>query len=250
MGQKVHPLGFRLGVIQKHQSQWFAGPRRYSQLLLEDYFLRATLSARFTDAGISKIQIERKLDRVRIEIEATRPAVIVGRKKEILERLKQDLTNLLQEYRKRETFATLNGKQTTDKQSDLSPSRKSIQLSIYVTQVANPSTEASFVAHTLVERLEKREPFRRVVRQAIRRFKFKRGRLQGIKIQISGRLNGAEIARTEWVREGRVPLQTLRADINYSFQTAKTIYGVLGIKVWVFKGLVSRPLRLKPGCAS
>ena len=238
MGQKVHPLGFRLGVIQKHQSQWFAGPRRYSQLLLEDHFLRTTLSARFTGAGISKIQIQRKLDQVRIEIEAARPGVVVGRGKEGLERLKQDLTNLLQEHRGKEAFATLNGKQTTEKQLDplQGPSRKAVELSIYVTEVANPNSEASFVAHTLVEQLERRVAFRRAVRQAVRRSQ--RGRVKGIKIQISGRLNGAEIARTEWVREGRVPLQTLRADVNYSFQTAKTIYGVLGVKVWVFKGLV------------
>ena len=118
-----------------------------------------------------------------------------------------------------------------------------VQVSIHVTELANPNGEPSFIADTIVEQLEKRVPFRRVMRQAIRRSQ--RARVKGIKIQIAGRLNGAEIARTEWVREGRVPLQTLRADVDYSTRIATTIYGVLGIKVWVFKGVVSKTLRFK-----
>lgn len=236
MGQKIHPLGFRLNITQNYRSHWFAKPSQYPQLVFEDKFLRHYLSERFSDAGISTIVIQRKLDQIKIEISAARPGILAGRNKNGLELLRKDLTNKIKKNRAQNNYLTVYGSKdpkpnnymTTEAQS-----KQSVQLSIHVTKLANPNAEASFIADFLVEQLEKRIAFRRALRQAIQRSQ--RARVKGIKIQISGRLNGAEIARTEWTREGRVPLQTLRADIDYSYKTAKTIYGLLGIKIWVFK---------------
>lgn len=232
MGQKIHPLGLRLGITQKHRSIWFAKSKHYPSLIIEDYFLRKTLLNRFGDAGITEIEIYRKLDQIKIEIQTARPGVFVGRDGTGLEALKKDLEKLVLKHR---SPADQKWKQYSlvSQKPDEEPSLP-VQIAIHVTELANPDSEAGFIADFLVEQLEKRVAFRRAVRQAIQRAQ--RARVQGIKIQISGRLNGAEIARTEWVREGRVPLQTLRADLGYSYQTAKTIYGLLGIKVWVFKG--------------
>lgn len=229
MGQKVHPLGFRLGVTQKHQSQWFADSRNYSQFVLEDSFLRETISSRFPNVGISQIRIQRKLNQIIIEIDAARANVIV---RYGLEKLKEDLISGVEKHRhKRLSFPTFS---LLDQEKESQENKKSVQISIHVTELTNPDFSASFIANVLAEKLEKRIAFRRAVRQGIRRSQI--AGVKGIKIQISGRLNGAEIARTEWVRKGRVPLQTIRADIDYSYRTAKTIYGLLGIKVWVFKG--------------
>lgn len=230
MGQKIHPLGFRLNITQNYRSHWFAKANKYPQLVLEDQFLRQILSTRFSDAGISTIEIQRKLDDIQIEISAARPGIIVGRDKNGLEFLRKDLTSKIKKNRaqKNNLAVSSNHYKKTDNQN-----KQSVQLSIHVTKLANPNAEASFIADFLVEQLEKRVPFRKALRQAIQRSQ--RAQVKGIKIQISGRLNGAEIARTEWTRKGRVPLQTLRADIDYSYQTAKTIYGLLGIKIWIFK---------------
>lgn len=230
MGQKIHPLGFRLNITQNYRSHWFAKTNQYPQLVIEDQFLRQSLSERFSDAGISTIEIQRKLDQIKIEISAARPDIIVGRDKNGLELLRKDLTNKIKKNRAQKNYLTVssNNYKKTENQN-----KQSVQLSIHVTKLANPNAEASFIADFLVEQLEKRIAFRRALRQAIQRSQ--RARVKGIKIQISGRLNGAEIARTEWTREGRVPLQTLRADIDYSYKIAKTIYGLLGIKIWVFK---------------
>ena len=230
MGQKIHPLGFRLNITQNYRSHWFAKTSQYPQLVLEDQFLRQSLSERFSDAGISTIVIQRKLDQIKIEISAARPGIIVGRDKNGLELLRKDLTNKIKKNRaqKNSLNVSSNNYKKTENQS-----KQSVQLSIHLKKLAEPNAEASFIADFLVEQLEKRIAFRRALRQAIQRSQ--RAKVKGIKIQISGRLNGAEIARTEWTREGRVPLQTLRADIDYSYKTAKTIYGLLGIKIWVFK---------------
>jgi len=230
MGQKIHPLGFRLNITQNYRSHWFAKTNQYPQLVIEDQFLRQSLSEQFSDAGISTIEIQRKLDQIKIEISAARPGIIVGRDKNGLELLRKDLTNKIKRNRAQKNYSTVssNNYKKTENQN-----KQSVQLSIHITKLANPNAEASFIADFLVEQLEKRIAFRRALRQAIQRSQ--RARVKGIKIQISGRLNGAEIARTEWTREGRVPLQTLRADIDYSYKTAKTIYGLLGIKIWVFK---------------
>ena len=230
MGQKIHPLGFRLNITQNYRSHWFAKANQYPQLVLEDQFLRELLSKRFSDAGISTIEIQRKLDDIQIEISAARPGIIVGREKNGLESLRKDLTSKIKKNRaqKNNLAVSSNHYKKTDNNK-----KQSVQLSIHVIKLTNPNAEASFIADFLVEQLEKRVAFRKALRQAIQRSQ--RAQVKGIKIQISGRLNGAEIARTEWTRKGRVPLQTLRADIDYSYQTAKTIYGLLGIKIWVFK---------------
>ena len=230
MGQKIHPLGFRLNITQNYRSHWFAKANQYPQLVLEDQFLRSLLSKRFSDAGISTIEIQRKLDDIKIEISAARPGIIVGREKNGLESLRKHLTSKIKKNRaqKNNLAVSSNHYKKIDNQK-----KQSVQLSIQVLKLTNPNAEASFIADFLVEQLEKRVAFRKALRQAIQRSQ--RAQVKGIKIQISGRLNGAEIARTEWTRKGRVPLQTLRADIDYSYQTAKTIYGLLGIKIWVFK---------------
>lgn len=207
MGQKVNPLGFRLGVTQDHFSSWYAKPEQYPALVLEDSFLRNSIIKNVAEAGISKILIERKADRVEIEIHAARPMIVLGRKGGGLEELREKLQSQLKTQR---------------------------QISITVVEITNPDFEAKLVAEFVGDQLEKRIPFRRAVKQALQRAK--RAGVKGIKIQVSGRLNGAEIARSEWVREGRVPLQTLRSPIDYCTHEAHTIYGILGIKVWVFKG--------------
>jgi len=230
MGQKIHPLGFRLGITKKHRSQWFAKTAQYPQLVLEDSFIRQVLLEKFIDAGIIHIEIQRKLDQIKIEIRAARPGILVGRDGANLEILRKLLEQKLSTYR----LKTISGLKLSNLFSLKNENIKvPIQVGIHVTKLANPDSEAGFIADFLVEQLEKRVAFRRAVRQAIQRAQ--RAGVSGIKIQISGRLNGAEIARSEWVREGRVPLQTLRADIDYCYKTAKTIYGLLGIKIWIFK---------------
>lgn len=225
MGQKIHPLGFRLGITQKHKSQWFIKDKEYSQLAIEDFFLRKLLFRKFLEAGITDISIQRKLDQIQIEIQAARPGVIVGREGTGLEELRKELEKKLKIYRKENFYFY---------QKTFPDGFQLPQVALHVTKLVNPDLEAAFLADFVVEQIEKRVPFRRAVKQTIQRAQ--RARIKGIKIQVSGRLNGAEIARSEWVREGRVPLQTLRADIDYSYRTAKTIYGIIGIKVWIFKG--------------
>ena len=228
MGQKIHPLGFRLGVTQLHKSQWFAKYTNYPELISEDNFLRKFIFSKFKNAGITEIIIQRKLDQIKIEIKTARPAIIIGRDGTSLEFLRTDLEQQLKKYLLR--LALCQPTQTLN----LNSLPTAYKIAIFVSELANPDAEAAFIVEFLVEQLEKRVAFRRAVKQAIQRAQ--RARIKGIKIQISGRLNGAEIARSEWVREGRVPLQTLRADIDYCYRTAKTIYGLLGIKVWIFKG--------------
>ncbi|BAY46172.1 30S ribosomal protein S3 [Scytonema sp. HK-05] len=212
MGQKIHPVGFRLGVTQEHQSRWFADPSRYPELLQEDHKLRQYIERKLgryaqNNAGISEVRIDRKADQIDLEVRTARPGVVVGRGGQGIESLRTGLQQLLGSNR---------------------------QIRINVVEVQRVDADAFLIAEYIAQQLERRVSFRRVVRQAIQRAQ--RAGIQGIKIQVSGRLNGAEIARTEWTREGRVPLHTLRADIDYSYCTAKTVYGILGIKVWVFKG--------------
>ncbi|MBW4653601.1 MAG: 30S ribosomal protein S3 [Kaiparowitsia implicata GSE-PSE-MK54-09C] len=214
MGQKVHPIGFRLGVTQEHRSRWYAESENYSDLLQEDhkireFFLRNPLKLKsLENPSISQIRIERKADQVDLEVFTARPGVVVGRGGEGIEKLREGLQKVL-------------------KAGDR-------QIRINVREVERVDADAALIAEYIQQQLERRVSFRRVVRQAIQRAQ--RAGVQGIKIQVSGRLNGAEIARTEYTREGKVPLHTLRADIDYSYVTAQTIYGILGIKVWIFKG--------------
>lgn len=207
MGQKIHPIGFRLGITQEHRSRWFADFKRYPEVLQEDYKIRQYVEEKLNNAGISEIRIERKADQIDLEVHTARPGVVVGRGGSGIENLRTGLQNALGSNR---------------------------QIRINVIEVARVDADAGLIAEYIAQQLERRVSFRRVVRQAIQRAQ--RADVQGIKIQVSGRLNGAEIARTEWTREGRVPLHTLRADIDYDYRTAKTIYGILGVKVWVFKG--------------
>lgn len=214
MGQKTHPLGFRLGITQKHRSSWFENKESYPATLEEDYKIRTHIEAKLSSSGISKIEINRKSDQIELDIHTSRPGTIVGRSGAGIEKLKEELNQLL---------------------------RTKKQIRINVTELVKPDSDASLIAEFIAQQLEKRVAFRRATRQAIQ--KAQRANIQGIKVQVSGRLNGAEIARSEWVREGRVPLQTLRADIDYATKRAQTTYGVLGVKVWVFNGELTPKFR-------
>ena len=207
MGQKIHPIGFRLGITQEHRSRWYADAKRYPELLQEDYKIRQYVEKTLSNAGISEVKIERKADQIELAVHTARPGVVVGRGGTGIESLRTGLQEALGGNR---------------------------QIRINVVEVARVDADAGLIAEYIAQQLERRVSFRRVVRQAIQRAQ--RAEVQGIKVQVSGRLNGAEIARTEWTREGRVPLHTLRADIDYAYRTAKTVYGILGVKVWIFKG--------------
>jgi small subunit ribosomal protein S3 len=209
MGQKINPIGFRLGITQEHRSRWYADSRRYPEVLKEDYAIRKYIEKDTTlsTAGISQVRIERKAEQIELEIHTARPGVVVGRQGSGIETLRLGLQKKLGNDR---------------------------QIRINVIEIAKVDADASLIAEFIAQQLSRRVSFRRVVRQAIQRAQ--RAEVKGIKIQVGGRLNGAEIARTESAREGSVPLHTLRADIDYACKTADTTYGILGIKVWVFKG--------------
>ena len=206
MGQKVHPIGFRLGVIRTWDSKWYA-EGDYARLLHEDIKLRAYLKKRLYHAGISKIELERAASKAKINIFAARPGIIIGKKGSEVEALKKELAKL------------------TDK-----------EVFINIQEVRKPEIDAQLVAENVALQLERRVAFRRAMKKSVSQaLKFG---AQGIKINCSGRLGGAEMSRTEWYREGRVPLHTLRADIDYGFAEAKTTYGIIGVKVLIFKGEV------------
>ncbi|NES04508.1 MAG: 30S ribosomal protein S3 [Okeania sp. SIO2F4] len=207
MGQKIHPIGFRLGVTQEHRSRWYADAKNYPDLLQEDHKIRKYVKETLANAGISQIRIERKAEQIDLEVSTARPGVVVGRGGAGIDSLRVGLQKLLGSNR---------------------------QIRINVVEVTKVDTDAMLIGEYIAQQLEKRVSFRRVVRQAITRAQ--KAGVEGIKVQVSGRVNGAEIARTEVTREGSVPLHTLRADIDYAYCTAKTIYGILGIKVWIFKG--------------
>jgi small subunit ribosomal protein S3 len=214
MGQKTHPLGFRLGITQTHRSSWFELKEQYPSVLEEDYKIRNYLETTLSTACISKIEIHRKSDQIELEIHTSRPGTIVGRSGSGIEKLKDELSKIVHHNK---------------------------QIRINVSELNKPDSNAALIAEFIAQQLEKRVAFRRATRQAIQ--KAQRVNIEGIKVQVSGRLNGAEIARSEWVREGRVPLQTLRADIDYATKRAQTTYGVLGVKVWVFNGELAPKFR-------
>jgi small subunit ribosomal protein S3 len=204
MGQKVHPYGFRLGVTKNWRSRWFA-KQDYAKLLKEDLELKKALHSRLKAAGVSSVEVDRPGNKLRITIRTSRPGIIIGRKGAEIEKLKQDLATKT----KREVF-------------------------IDIQEVHKPELDAQLVAESIALQVEKRVAFRRAMRKAVDsalRFGCK-----GIKVRVSGRLNGAEIARSEWYLQGRLPLHTLRADLEYGFAQAYTTYGVIGIKCWVYKG--------------
>jgi len=208
VGQKTHPLGFRLGITQEHKSTWFAKFNQYADILKEDDKIRTYLNTLAKTNSISNVRINRNglNDHIQLHIETGKPGILIGELGKELELLLNNLKKLLPINR---------------------------QLTITVLEVEQIDLNAGLLGDVVVEQLEKRIAFRRAIREALQRAQ--KQNVKGIKIQVSGRLNGAEIARSEWIREGRVPLQTLRADIDYATREAHTIYGVLGIKVWLFK---------------
>jgi small subunit ribosomal protein S3 len=206
MGQKVHPKGFRLGVIEQWDSKWFAR-RDYAELLHEDLRLRKFLKQRLYHAGISKIEIERAANKAKINIYTARPGIVIGKKGAEIDKLKLEIAKLT----KKESFINIH-------------------------EVRRPDVDGQLVAENIALQLERRVAFRRAMKEAVGRA-MRMGAL-GVRVQSSGRLGGAEIARREWYREGQVPLHTLRADISYGLAEAKTTYGVIGIKAWVFRGEV------------
>jgi small subunit ribosomal protein S3 len=208
MGQKTHPSGFRLGITKEHKSTWYANFNQYSNILKEDDQIRTYLNSITKANSISNVMIDRNgvNDQIKLKIESAKPGKLIGKVGKELETLLINIKKIVP------------------------PNR---EVTIIVSEVKRPEVNAALLGELVVEQLEKRVAFRRAIRDALQ--KAKDAKINGIKIQVSGRLNGAEMARSEWVREGRVPLQTLRADIDYATKEANTIYGILGIKVWLFK---------------
>lgn len=214
MGQKVHPIGFRLGVSAAWSSRWYAERAQFAEYLNSDYELRKYLKARLANASVSRIEIERQAEKVQVLIHTARPGMVIGKKGEDIEALTRDL---------RERLGCI--------------------VHVGIEEVRKPELDAQLVAEGIAQQLERRVMFRRAMRRAVSNSM--RLGAHGIKVRVAGRLNGAEIARSEWYREGRVPLHTLRADIDYGFAEAKTTYGVIGVKVWIFKGEILDPSALK-----
>ena len=205
MGQKTHPTGFRVGIIQTWASTWYAKVRDYRQFVAEDAKIRKFVKKKLYAAGVSKIKIARKAQNITITVVTAKPGIVVGRGGQGIDELRQDVSKHI-------------GKPVI----------------INVVEVARIDADAQLVAEAIAQQLEKRVAFRRAMKQAMQRTM--RSGVQGIKVMVSGRLGGAEIARSEWAKEGRIPLQTLRADVDYGFTEADTIMGKIGVKVWIFKG--------------
>ena len=205
MGHKVHPTGIRLGIAKDWNSKWYANKKQFSGYLVADLRVREMLRKKLAAAGISKIQIERPANNARVTIHTARPGVVIGKRGEDIEKLRREVSNVM-----------------------------GVPAHINVSEVRKPELDAQLVAESIAQQLERRIMFRRAMKRAVGNA-MRLGAL-GIKVNVAGRLNGAEIARSEWYREGRVPLHTLRADIDYGFAEAKTTYGIIGIKTWIFKG--------------
>lgn len=210
MGQKVNPTGFRLGIVKDWTSKWYADSKNYPEYLFTDLNVREFLRKKLAHASVSRIQIERPARNARITIHTARPGVVIGKKGEDIEALRKEIANMM-----RLPLATVH---------------------VNIEEIRKPELDAQLVAESVGQQLERRIMFRRAMKRVVTNAM--RLGAQGIKINLGGRLNGAEIARTEWYREGRVPLHTLRADIDYGFAEAHTPSGVIGIKVWIFKGEV------------
>ncbi len=205
MGQKVNPTGIRLGVVKDHTSVWYADKAEYSAKLLNDLQVRKYLDQQLKNASVSRIEIERPAQNAKITIYTARPGIVIGKKGEDVEKLRNAVSQMM-----------------------------GVPVHINIEEVRKPDLDAKLVAQSVASQLERRVMFRRAMKRAVQNAM--RQGAKGIKIQVSGRLGGAEIARTEWYREGRVPLHTLRADIDYATYEAHTTYGVIGVKVWIFKG--------------
>lgn len=207
MGQKVHPYGLRIGIIKGWKSQWFADKKAYTSYLLEDVKIRKYIQKRLSQAAVSDIEIERASNNIRIKIHSARPGVIIGRRGAEIDKLKEELQNMTQK-----------------------------EIAIDILEVKDPALSAQLVAENIAFQIEKRIPFRRAMKRAVQTAMSNGA--AGIKIMCSGRLGGAEIARREGYKEGKVPLHTLRADVDYGFDEALTTYGLIGVKVWIYKGEV------------
>jgi len=207
MGQKVNPTGIRLGIVEDWKSKWYADSKHYADVLNADLNVRKYLKDRLAQASVSRIQIDRPANNAYITIHTARPGLVIGKKGEDIDRLRGDVSKIM-----------------------------GIPVHISIEEIRKPELDAQLVADSIAQQLERRIMFRRAMKRAVTNTM--RLGAQGVKVSIAGRLNGAEIARTEWYREGRVPLHTLRADVDYGFKEARTTYGVLGVKVWIFKGEV------------
>lgn len=207
MGQKVHPTGIRLGIVKEWTSKWYADSKDYADLLNTDLEVRDYLKQRLSQASVSRIQIDRPAKNAHITIHTARPGLVIGKKGEDIDSLRAEVSK-----------------------------RMGIPVHISVEEIRKPELDAQLVAEGITQQLERRVMFRRAMKRSVQTAM--RLGAEGIKVNIAGRLNGAEIARSEWYREGRVPLHTLRADIDYGFAEAKTTYGIIGVKVWIFKGEV------------
>ncbi len=207
MGQKVHPTGIRLGIIKDWTSKWYADSKDYAGYLRTDLEVRDYLRKKLANASVSRIQIERPANNARVIVHTARPGIVIGKKGEDIDRLRMDITRMM-----------------------------GVPATVSVEEIRKPELDAYLVAESVAQQIERRIMFRRAMKRAVTNTM--RLGAQGIKINVAGRLNGAEIARSEWYREGRVPLHTLRADIDYGVAESNTTYGVIGVKVWIFKGEV------------
>jgi small subunit ribosomal protein S3 len=207
MGQKVHPTGIRLGIVKEHNSVWYADGTAYAENLVNDLEVRALVEAKLAHASVSRIVIARSAQTARLTIHTARPGIVIGKKGEDVDKLRKELT-----------------------------AKMGVPVHINIEEIRKPDMDAKLVAANVAGQLERRVMFRRAMKRVVQNA-LRQG-AQGIKVQVSGRVGGAEIARTEWYREGRVPLHTLRADIDYATHEASTTYGIIGVKVWIFKGEV------------
>ncbi|MEL7312421.1 MAG: 30S ribosomal protein S3 [Pseudomonadota bacterium] len=210
MGQKVHPNGIRLGITTDWTSKWYADSKSFPEYVRQDHEVRTFLRKRLKDASVSRIQIERPAKKINIALNTARPGIVIGKKGEDIERLRREVSSMV-------------GMPLAD-------------VRININEVRKPELDATLVAEGIAQQLERRVMFRRAMKRAVQNTM--RVGAQGIKVKVGGRLNGAEIARSEWYREGRVPLHTLRAEIDYGTAEAATTYGIIGVKVWIFKGEV------------
>jgi small subunit ribosomal protein S3 len=207
MGQKVNPVGLRLGIVKDHTSRWYADSKHYADVLNQDLAVRGFLKKKLSQASVSRIQIDRPANNAHITIHTARPGVVIGKKGEDIDKLRGEVSRMM-----------------------------GIPVHISIEEIRKPELDAQLVAESIAQQLERRVMFRRAMKRSVQTSM--RLGAEGVKINIAGRLNGAEIARSEWYREGRVPLHTLRADIDYGFAEARTTYGIIGIKVWIFRGEV------------
>ena len=215
MGQKVNPIGIRLGISRDHNSVWFAEKDKYRDILFNDFQVREFLKKELDNAFVSKIHIERPAQSAKVTIHTARPGMIIGKRGEDIDRLREKLTQIM-----------------------------NVPVSLNIQEIRKPDLDAQLVAANIALQLEKRAMFRRVMKRAAQNT-MRQGAL-GVKIKVSGRLGGAEIARSEWHKEGRVPLHTLRADVDYGLAEAKTTYGIIGVKVWIFRGeLIDKKIKEK-----